>query len=85
MWIGCDSNNLSWFWIGDGFCDDVTNNANCHFDGGDCCGLNVNTDWCTECQCLNDGTTTIGNVGTDAGTSSLLIFDNIMSWSPSYY
>ena len=30
-------------------------------------------------------TTTIGNVGTDADTSSLLIFDIIMSGSPSYY
>ena len=33
----------------------------------------------------SSGTTKIGNVGTDAGTSSLLIFDVIMSWSPSYY
>ena len=38
-------------WIGDGYCDDVTNNADCHFDGGDCCGVNVNTSYCTECIC----------------------------------
>ena len=29
-------------WIGDGFCDDDTNNAACEYDGGDCCGDSVN-------------------------------------------
>ena len=24
-------------WIGDGWCDDINNNAGCDFDGGDCC------------------------------------------------
>ena len=24
----------------------------CNFDGGDCCGPNVNTVYCTQCQCL---------------------------------
>ena len=24
-------------WVSDGYCDDVNNNANCQFDGGDCC------------------------------------------------
>ena len=47
--IGCVSNNPSW--IGDGYCDDETNNAGCHFDGGDCCGANINTDYCNECIC----------------------------------
>ena len=47
--IGCLSSNPSW--IGDGFCDDETNNAGCHFDGGDCCGTNANTQWCDECIC----------------------------------
>ena len=48
--IGCESSNPSW--IGDGYCDDETNNAGCHFDGGDCCGSNINTEWCAECNCL---------------------------------
>ena len=39
-------------WINDGYCDDETNNADCNFDGGDCCGDSVNTQYCTECQCL---------------------------------
>ena len=34
-------------WIGDGYCDDGANNLDCNFDGGDCCGPNVNTDYCT--------------------------------------
>ena len=37
---------------GDGFCDDITNNKDCNYDGGDCCGPDVNTQFCTECQCL---------------------------------
>ena len=39
---------------GDGYCDDVNNNEACFFDGGDCCGSNVNTQYCTECQCLEN-------------------------------
>ena len=31
----CDE-DVSWF-VGDGFCDDETNNEDCNFDGGDCC------------------------------------------------
>ena len=40
-------------WITDGYCDDINNNMDCNYDGGDCCGCNVNTAWCTECQCLD--------------------------------
>ena len=47
--IGCVSSNPEW--IEDGYCDDETNNAGCHFDGGDCCGVNVNTQYCNECIC----------------------------------
>ena len=35
--------------IGNGLCSDVINNPECDYDGGDCCGSNVNTDWCTDC------------------------------------
>ena len=24
--------------VGDGYCQDLTNTAECNFDGGDCCG-----------------------------------------------
>ena len=40
--------------IGNGYCDDATNNEECHFDLGDCCGSNVNTQYCTECICFED-------------------------------
>ena len=43
---------------GDGYCDDFNNNEACFFDAGDCCGSNVNTAWCTVCQCLEGGGTT---------------------------
>ena len=39
-------------WISDAYCDDINNNVGCNFDGGDCCGSNVNTQYCTECLCL---------------------------------
>ena len=44
---GCDNVAL----IGNGFCNDESNNANCNYDGGDCCGVNVNTILCFECAC----------------------------------
>ena len=47
--IGCINGIVSY--IGDGYCDDENNNAGCHFDGGDCCGVNVNTQYCNLCIC----------------------------------
>ena len=38
---------------GDGFCDDGNNNEGCEYDGGDCCGSNIDTSYCTLCQCLD--------------------------------
>ena len=38
---------------GDGFCDDGNNHEGCEYDGGDCCGSNINTEHCIECQCLD--------------------------------
>ena len=46
---GCESPQ----WEGDGYCDDGNNNAGCSFDGGDCCGYNINTQFCNECQCVD--------------------------------
>ena len=72
QWIGdgyCDdiNNNADFIvlgtcggiasFIGDTYCDDSNNNLECNYDGGDCCGANVNTNWCTECLCLEDGST----------------------------
>ena len=39
--------------IGNYYCQDFLNNPNCNFDGGDCCGANVNTDLCHECFCYD--------------------------------
>ena len=46
---GCSNPN----WKGDNSCDDGNNNAGCDFDGGDCCGSNVDTTWCDDCECLD--------------------------------
>ena len=42
--------------IGDGFCNDETNNANCNYDQGDCCYSNINTELCSECVCYYEET-----------------------------
>ena len=46
--------------MGDGYCDDTNNNIECDYDGGDCCGDNVNTNYCSVCKCLDGGSTTEG-------------------------
>ena len=53
-------------WKGDGSCDDYNNNCGCEWDGGDCCGNDVNIDWCSDCQCLDPN----ANSGTDSSTTS---------------
>ena len=47
MILACDLPS----YIGDGFCDDETNNEECEWDGGDCCGNDTKTDYCTNCKC----------------------------------
>ena len=42
--------------VGNGYCNDETNNAACNYDGGDCCGTCVKTNYCTECECLGEVT-----------------------------
>ena len=43
--------------VGNGVCNDNTNIAECDYDGGDCC-VNVNTDSCSDCNCLRSGVIT---------------------------
>ena len=52
LFIGCLSEHS--YKIGNGYCEDETNNEGCSYDGGDCCGTNVNSDFCTDCTCLED-------------------------------
>ena len=44
---GCDNVAL----VGNGFCNDETNNPDCNYDGGDCCVVNANTNSCSDCVC----------------------------------
>ena len=39
-------------WVGHGFCNDLTNNDACNFDGGDCCRPYFNTQYCMLYQCF---------------------------------
>ena len=50
-----DCINLAW--VGDGYGDDSTNNEACGYDGGNCCGANVLTEYCSEFFCHPGGTT----------------------------
>ena len=44
--------------ISDGYCNDDTNIVECGYDGGDCCGSCINTEYCTNCSCIGN---VIGN------------------------
>ena len=46
--LGKGGNNL---WLSDGFCDDANNIEECNYDGGDCCGINVQKNFCVNCTC----------------------------------
>ena len=43
-------------WVGDGFCDDAVNIEICNYDGGDCCGVQVDTSYCQICECFDEET-----------------------------
>ena len=68
-------------WKGDSYCDDENNNEGCNWDGGDCCGEDVDKAYCTECKCKdpkfaggngggNGGGDNGGNNGGNGGNSS---------------
>ena len=40
-------------WISDGYCDDINNNFECSFDGGDCCN-NYKDGWSNYCQVMKN-------------------------------
>jgi hypothetical protein len=67
--LGCF--NLDW--KADGICDDQNNHGGCDFDGGDCCGKDVDTDLCTLCQCLEEEAPVTNGNGFNLFTIYLLI------------
>jgi hypothetical protein len=48
---GCPAYSL----VGNGYCDDATNNEACQFDGGDCCLNYIVVIYCTICLCDETG------------------------------
>ncbi len=49
----CTANS---FLLGDGVCDDITNNEKCLFDEGDCClGTESSLTYCKNCSCTVTG------------------------------
>ena len=61
--------------VGDGICHDEINHLGCNYDDGDCC-VNVNTDSCSDCNCLASGFITSpgfpGNYDNDLDLSWLI-------------
>ena len=66
--LGCAHGEL----IRNGYCDDQANNADCIYDGGDCCGPCINAEYCTACECL-------GNITANNGISTALAGDHGIS------
>ena len=66
--IGCSVPSYQ-IWVGDGYCDDDTNTAECQWDGGDCCGPDVYTYYCSVCACHEDSETTTTTVATTPTTT----------------
>ena len=56
---GCTDTCYDPNWKGNGYCDDENNNCGCEWDGGDCCGSNVNKDHCSACECLGEPQTSV--------------------------
>ena len=44
---GCDNVLM----VGNGLCNNETNNADCNYDGGDCCVVNANINSSSDCGC----------------------------------
>ena len=62
--------------VRNGVCNDEVNNAECIFDGGDCCGHCVNKEYCTHCECIGNNTNKYGlsnSVAGDNGISNSMI------------
>ena len=48
---------MQWL-VDNGYCNDETNNADCNYDGGDCCLSSPYTDHCSDCACSISGVIT---------------------------
>ena len=46
--------------VGDGVCNDETNNDECNYDSGDCCRYDITSEHCTECTCFHQDTCLAG-------------------------
>ena len=51
----CGDSGGSVNYLEDNYCHDNNNIEECQWDGGDCCGDNVNTQYCSICVCLDPG------------------------------
>ena len=69
---------------GDGYCDDENNNCGCEWDGGDCCGSNVNTQLCSGCECLDPNYSKSSNNLTFLSKKYFALFETALSIFKEY-
>ena len=69
----------------DALCEDSVNTFPCKYDGGDCCGPNVNTEVCYDCQCLeSEGSEETSNTTRDySGESFSDLINECIEVSPA--
>ena len=65
--LDCAASN----WYADKYCDDANNTPQCNYDGGDCCGANINRQFCSACQCLDPASPYSINARANDGCNSL--------------
>ena len=74
----CEQNNYNEYggpqYQGDGTCDDGNNNCGCEWDGGDCCGGNIN--FCEDCECRIDQFSPTTTTNTTLNTTTTATTDH---------
>ena len=68
--------------INNGLCDGITNTPICDYDGGDCCGNNVQNGHCTKCECLNEEQSQYEDTGSIAHYTLVRLTNFLSSEAP---
>eukprot|EP00752_Nemacystus_decipiens_P003160 g2925.t3 len=53
-WQDCNFDGLPTTWLNDSLCDSALNNADCGYDGGDCCSATCVTEYSYQCSATDD-------------------------------
>ena len=89
----CAADGVTHPLVGDGYCQDETNNADCKYDGGDCCWNSdlVANGYCNDetnnAACMYDGGDCCVNVNTDNCLECQCLGGGVLTYPvyPQYY